>query len=75
MVWRRLLVLDTCTLLELHGVIQVAMRWEGIHLYGVPVATEPKVRLSETCLPTLLKSLSSVENLRLMQAAGYLLNG
>ena len=33
MVWRRVLVLDTCTLRELHGVIQVAMRWEGIHLY------------------------------------------
>jgi len=25
MVWRRVLVLDTCTLRELHGVIQVAM--------------------------------------------------
>jgi len=33
MVWRRLQVLDTCTLRELHGVIQVAMGWEGIHLY------------------------------------------
>ena len=33
MVWRRLLVLDTCTLRELHGVIQVAIGWEGIHLY------------------------------------------
>ena len=33
MVWRRLLVPDTCTLRELHGVIQVAMGWEGIHLY------------------------------------------
>ena len=33
MVWRRLLVPDTCTLHELHGVIQVAMGWEGIHLY------------------------------------------
>ena len=33
MVWRRLLVSDTCTLRELHGVIQVAMGWEGIHLY------------------------------------------
>ena len=32
MVWRRLLVPDTCTLRELHGVIQVAMGWEGIHL-------------------------------------------
>lgn len=33
MVWRRLLVPNTCTLRELHGVIQVAMGWEGIHLY------------------------------------------
>jgi len=33
MVWWRLLVPSTCTLRELHGVIQVAMRWEGIHLY------------------------------------------
>jgi len=33
MVWRRLLVSDTCTLRELHGVIQVAMGWEGIHLH------------------------------------------
>ncbi len=33
MVWRRLLVPDTCTLRELHGMIQVAMGWEGIHLY------------------------------------------
>ena len=29
MVWRRLLVPDTYTLRELHGVIQVAMGWEG----------------------------------------------
>src|SRR3954467_6678449 len=33
MVWRRVLVPSTCTLRELHGVIQVAMEWEGIHLY------------------------------------------
>ena len=33
MVWRRVLVPDTCTLRELHGVIQVAMGWKGIHLY------------------------------------------
>jgi hypothetical protein len=33
MVWRRLLVPAGCTLRELHGVIQVAMGWEGIHLY------------------------------------------
>jgi len=33
MVWRRLPVPSTCTLRKLHGVIQVAMGWEGIHLY------------------------------------------
>tara|TARA_R110000868_G_scaffold276108_2_gene535777 strand:- start:2417 stop:3052 length:636 start_codon:yes stop_codon:yes gene_type:complete len=33
MVWRRVQILDSCTLRELHGVIQVAMGWEGIHLY------------------------------------------
>ena len=33
MVWRRVLVPGTCTLRELHGVIQVAMGWEGIHLH------------------------------------------
>lgn len=33
MVWRRVLVPSTITLRELHGVIQVAMGWDGIHLY------------------------------------------
>ncbi len=33
MVWRRLVVPGTRTLRELHGVIQIAMGWEGIHLY------------------------------------------
>ena len=33
MVWRRVLVANTCTLRELHGALQVAMGWEGIHLY------------------------------------------
>src|SRR6202051_4424980 len=31
--WRRVLVPAAFTLRELHGVIQVAMGWEGIHLY------------------------------------------
>src|SRR5208282_1790959 len=34
MVWRRVLVPSSFTLRELHGVIQVAMGWEGIHLYN-----------------------------------------
>jgi hypothetical protein len=33
MVWRRVLVPASCTLRELHGVIQVTMGWEGVHLY------------------------------------------
>ena len=33
MVWRRVLVPTNFALRELHGVIQVAMGWEGIHLY------------------------------------------
>ena len=33
MVWRRLLVPGACTLRELHGVLQVAMGWEGVHPY------------------------------------------
>jgi hypothetical protein len=33
MVWRRVLVSSVCTLRDLHGVFQVAMGWEGIHLY------------------------------------------
>ncbi len=33
MVWRRVLVPANFTLRELHGVIQIAMGWEAIHLY------------------------------------------
>ena len=33
MVWRRVLVPASFTLRELHGVIQVAMGWDGTHLY------------------------------------------
>lgn len=33
MIWRRLLVPASCTLQELHGIIQAAMGWEGLHLY------------------------------------------
>ena len=33
MVWRRVLVSATFSLRELHGVLQVAMGWEAIHLY------------------------------------------
>ena len=58
MVWRRVLVPSDCTLRELHGVIQVAMGWEGTHLYqfrlraaryGSPelAASSPEVTLAE----------------------------
>lgn len=33
MVWRRLEVPTATTLQEVHGVIQVAMGWEGVHLF------------------------------------------
>jgi hypothetical protein len=33
MIWRRVQVPDSLTLRELHGVIQVVMGWEGIHLF------------------------------------------
>lgn len=37
MIWRRVLVPTTMTLRELHGVLQVAMGWEGIHLYAFDI--------------------------------------
>ncbi len=33
MIWRRVLAPASFTLRELHGVIQVAMGWEGVHLF------------------------------------------
>ncbi|SDX62078.1 pRiA4b ORF-3-like protein [Ruegeria halocynthiae] len=33
MIWRRVLVSESTTLRELHGILQVAMGWEGIHLF------------------------------------------
>ena len=40
MVWRRVLVPANSTLRELHGVIQVVMGWEGIHLYNFHLRAE-----------------------------------
>lgn len=34
MVWRRLLVKDDTTIAQLHGIIQLAMGWENIHLHS-----------------------------------------
>ena len=39
MIWRRVQVPSTMTLREFHGVLQVAMGWEGIHLYQFIVHT------------------------------------
>ncbi|WP_264319169.1 plasmid pRiA4b ORF-3 family protein [Phyllobacterium calauticae] len=39
MVWRRVQVASTMTLCEFHGVLQVAMGWEGIHLYQFTIHT------------------------------------
>ncbi|WP_237050794.1 plasmid pRiA4b ORF-3 family protein [Microvirga ossetica] len=33
MIWRRVQVPASLTLRELHGIIQVVMGWEGIHLF------------------------------------------
>lgn len=33
MIWRRVLVAASTTLRELHGVLQVSMRWKGLHLF------------------------------------------
>ncbi len=37
MIWRRVLVPETMSLHELHGVLQVAMGWEAIHLFQFSV--------------------------------------
>ena len=33
MIWRRVLAPASVTLRELHGILQVSMGWEGVHLY------------------------------------------
>ena len=61
MIWRRLQVSPTMTLRELHGTLQVAMGWEGLHLYQFVLrgkrhgswqlsAASPDVTLDELCL-------------------------
>ncbi|MBD2750621.1 plasmid pRiA4b ORF-3 family protein [Microvirga sp. BT688] len=60
-IWRRVQVPDAMMLRELHGVLQVAMGWEGIHLFQFTLrakpfgslelaARSPDVALSELCL-------------------------
>ncbi len=58
MIWRRVLIPASTTLHELHGILQVAMGWEGIHLFLFDVhavrygsfelhAANPDVQLQE----------------------------
>ena len=42
MIWRRVLVPASISLRELHGVFQVAMGWEGIHLYAFDIWRVPQ---------------------------------
>ena len=37
MIWRRVLVRASMTLRELHGVVQIAMGWESIHLFAFEI--------------------------------------
>ena len=37
MIWRRVFVPESVSLRELHGVVQLAMGWEGIHLFEFAV--------------------------------------
>jgi hypothetical protein len=52
MVWRRVQVPSSFTLCELHGVIQVAMGWEGIHLYDFQLRAGRYVLLGGGCVVT-----------------------
>jgi len=48
MVRRRVLVPNACTLRELHGVIQVAMGWEGIHRFCCNSKERPSIAARPT---------------------------
>jgi hypothetical protein len=37
MIWRRVLVSSAITLRELHGALQVAIGWDGIHLFQLDI--------------------------------------
>ena len=37
MIWRRVLVPASTTLRELHGILQVTMGWDGIHLFAFDI--------------------------------------
>ena len=65
MIWRRVLVPVAWTLEELHGVIQAAMGWEGLHLY------EFRVRAARYGSPDLCAGAADVtlESLRFRRNA------
>ena len=46
MIWRRVRVLDSTTLRELHGSLQVAMGWEDLHLYAFEIDAVPSGALA-----------------------------
>jgi hypothetical protein len=39
MIWRRVLVSSSITLRELHEILQVAVGWDGIHLFQFEIRT------------------------------------
>jgi hypothetical protein len=39
MIWRRVLVSSSITLRELHEILQVAVGWDGIHLFQFDIRT------------------------------------
>ena len=47
MIWRRVLVPTSTTLRELHGILQVAMGWEGIHLFVFDIHAAYFARLGQ----------------------------
>ncbi|MFT6911870.1 MAG: hypothetical protein ACJAQW_000467 [Paracoccaceae bacterium] len=58
MIWRRVLVSSSTSLRELHGILQAAMGWDGIHLFQFDVravcygswelhAADPDISLSD----------------------------
>src|SRR5271157_4707910 len=81
MVWRRVLVPASLTLRELHGVIQVAMGWEGIHLYEFHLraarygsfqlsASSPDVTLAGVVSPNCQRRRENASARRSKNAAG-----
>ena len=47
MIWRRVLVPESATLRELHGILQVGMGWDGIYLYDMGDYWEHEVRIEQ----------------------------